>query len=117
MNILSELSALLTETGIPFETGHFKNKPPDEYIVIVPLADRLERFADDQPNNEVQEARLSVYSKGNFIKTRNRLTKALLGADFTITDRRYVGYEADTAYHHYAIEVAKNYEMENEEEE
>lgn len=36
----------------------------------------------------------------------------LLGAEFTITDRVYLGYEDDTGYHHYAMDVAKHYETE-----
>lgn len=35
--------------------------------------------------------------------------KAVLNADMTITDRRYIGFETDTCYHHYAIDVAKSY--------
>lgn len=35
--------------------------------------------------------------------------KAVLNADMTITDRRYIGFETDTGYHHYAIDVAKSY--------
>ena len=30
---------------------------------------------------------------------------------FTITDRRYIGYESDTKYHHIAIDVAKHYNI------
>ena len=30
----------------------------------------------------------------------------------TITDRRYIGHEDDTGYHHYAIDVAHHYELE-----
>ncbi len=36
----------------------------------------------------------------------------LLEADFTITDRRYLGYEEDTE-HYFAIDVAKIYEVSN----
>ena len=36
----------------------------------------------------------------------------LLTAGFTITDRRYIAHEDDTGYHHYAIDVAKEYEQE-----
>lgn len=43
---------------------------------------------------------------------KNQLVGLLLQADFTITDRRYLGYEYDTAYHHYVIDVAKDYKME-----
>ena len=32
--------------------------------------------------------------------------------DFTITDRRYIGHEDDTGFHHYAIDVAKLYGLE-----
>jgi len=28
-----------------------------------------------------------------------------------VTDRRYIGHEDDTDYHHYAIDVAKEYEL------
>jgi hypothetical protein len=111
-NILTELNELLTNVGVTFETGAFGGKAPEEYVVIVPLADQLNLFANNRPETEVQEARLSLYCKGNFIKLRNRLTKALLESDFTITDRRYVGYEESAKLHHYAIEVAKNYELE-----
>ena len=34
------------------------------------------------------------------------------GKDFYITDRRYIGFEAETGYHHYAIDVAQIYELE-----
>ena len=37
------------------------------------------------------------------------LITALLAADVTVTDRRYIGHEDDTGYHHYAIDVAKSY--------
>ena len=36
----------------------------------------------------------------------------LLNNNFTITDKRYVEYENDTGFHHYNIDVAKYYEME-----
>ena len=45
-------------------------------------------------------------------KLKNALVRTLLGADFYITDRRYIGFETDTGYHHYAIDVAKIYDLE-----
>ena len=33
-----------------------------------------------------------------------------MNADITITDRRYIAHEDDTGYHHFAIDVAKDYE-------
>jgi ribose 5-phosphate isomerase RpiB len=42
---------------------------------------------------------------------KNQIVSLLLQADFTITDRRYIGFEEDTSYHHFAIDVAKEYEV------
>ena len=113
MSFLSELNTLLTGLSVSVETGVFSGKAPDEYIVITPLADTFPIHADNRPQNETQEARLSLFSKGNYIKRKNEIVRALLAADFTITDRLYVGHEDDTGYHHYAIDVAKNYELED----
>jgi len=112
MNLLSEITTLLDGLNVPFETGYYSGKAPDEYVVIVPLSDTLENFADNLPHNEVQSARLSIFSKNNYIKLRNRLTKALLDADFTITDRRYIGFEFDTSFHHYSVDALKLYKIE-----
>lgn len=81
-------------------------------MVITPLADTYELHADNLPNYETEEARLSLFSKGNYLKRKNELARSLLKSDFTITDRRYIGYENDTSYHHYAIDVAKLYKLE-----
>ena len=112
MSVLTELNTLLTGLSIPVETGVFSGKAPDEYIVITPLADTYPVHADNQPQFEAQEARLSLFSKGNYLQRKNQTVRALLAADFTITSRMYIGREDDTGYHHYAIDVAKNYELE-----
>jgi hypothetical protein len=113
MSILAELNALLTELQIPVETGVFSGKAPDEYIVVTPMADVFELHADNQPQAETQEARLSLFSKVNYIHRKNQIVAALLAADFTITSRLYIGHEDDTGYNNYAIDVAKNYELED----
>ena len=105
MNILFELNTILTLI-LPVETGVFSDVPPDEYLVLTPMADVFALFGDNTPLIDVSEVRISLYSKGNYIKRKNMITAALLGAEFTITDRRYIGYEDDTGYHHYAIDVA-----------
>ena len=112
MNILENLTTLLANISIPFATGHYSGVPPDEYIVIVPLADSFDLAADNRPHMDVQEARLALYSKGNYCPTRRKITDALLAADFTITDRRYIEFETDTEYHHSAIDVSKHYPIE-----
>ena len=112
MSLLSELKIVIEAVGLPVETGVFSDEPPDEYVVVTPLADTYELHADNLPEYEIQEARLSLFSRGNYLKWKRQLSKALLAADFTITDRRYIGHEDDTGYHHYAIDVAKTYETE-----
>ena len=113
MNFLEEINTILNTLGVPVETGVFTGKAPDEYVVITPLADSFEVHADNRPQNETQEARLSLFSKGSYTKRKNQIVLLLLAADFTITDRRYIGYEEDTSYHHYIVDVAKQYEMED----
>lgn len=111
MSLLEELNTILLPL-VPIETGLFSDTPPDEYIVITPLADTFELHGDNSPNYEIQEARLSLFTKGNYTQLKNTIVRTLLGADFNITDRRYIGYEEDTGFHHNAIDVAKSYKLE-----
>ncbi|WP_195923613.1 MULTISPECIES: hypothetical protein [Bacillota] len=111
MSILLELNRIVDGLGILVETGVFKDKAPDEYVVITPLSDTFDVHADNRPQYEIQEARLSLFSKNNYQVRKNQLVRAFLDADFTVTDRRYIGHEDDTDYHHYAIDVAKDYEL------
>ena len=87
-------------------------KPLSSYLVLTPMADSFGIHADNAPGIEIQEVRLSLFSKGSYTKLKNTLIRAILAAEITITDRRYVGHEDDTGYHNYAIDVAKHYEME-----
>ncbi len=112
MSILEELNTILTGIGLSVETGVFSGVPADEYAVITPLSDTFELHADDQSGQETQEARLSLFSKESYTARKNQIVRSLLGNDFTITDRRYIGHEDDTGYHHYAIDVAKLYDWE-----
>lgn len=111
MSILLELNRIVDGLGILVETGVFKDKAPDEYVVITPLSDTFDVHADNRPQYEIQEARLSLFSKNNYQVRKNQLVRAFLDADFTVTDRRYIGHEDDTDYHHYAIDVAKDFEL------
>lgn len=112
MSVLSDINTALESLGIPLETGVFHEEAPYKYIVVVPMADSFELHADNTPRCDVQEARISLYAKGSYTKEKNTIIRALLGADFTITDRRYIGYETETGYFHYNVDVAKHYEME-----
>ena len=112
MSVLADIQSAISGLGIPIETGVFTDKAPAKYIVVVPLADSFDLHADNAPGCDVQEALISLYAQGSYTKEKNAIMKALLAADMTITDRRYIGYENDTGYHHYAVDVAKHYEME-----
>ena len=112
MSLLSELNALISPL-VPLETGVFSEPAPNRYAVITPMVDTFELYTDDKPRHEIQEARISLFDKGSYTALKNQIVHILLDADFMITDRRYIGHEDDTGYHHYAIDVAKNYELED----
>ncbi len=112
MSLLSDINEVLMPIGIPIETGIFSGVPPDEYLVFIPLTDIFEVHADNRPSFDVQEVRISLFSRGNYQRRKRQITVALLNADITVTERLYIGFEEDTKYHHYAIDVMKEYEME-----
>ena len=55
---------------------------------------------------------ISIFAKGSYTDCKNSLFKALTDNDFTVTYAFYVGFETDTKYHHYNIDVSKYYETE-----
>lgn len=115
MNLLSELDSIISSLGIPVESGVFSEKAPDTYAVLISLNDVFEAYADDRPEFDNQGVRISLYSKNEYIKPKNRIIKALLNAGITIIQRVYLGFENDTEYFHYNIDVEKIYEIEMEE--
>ncbi len=114
MNILSEIKSLLSDINVPIETGVFSKKAPDEYIVLVPLADSYPLNADNNPQLDQQEVRISIFTKGNYIRLKNRISNKLISNFFYITDRRYNGLDTDTGYYQYTIDVAKTYDIEED---
>ena len=112
MSILAELKGLFDGLDLPFEVGEYSGKAPDEYCVATPLSDTFAVHRDNKPAIDINEVRISLFSKGNYLSRQKQIVRALLAAEFTITDRRYVGFENDTKYNHVAIDVAKFYEME-----
>jgi len=111
--MLEELNTIAENAGLPVETGVFSTKALDEYIVITPISEHFELFSDNAPGMNIEEARLSLFSKGNYSAKKRQLVGLLLTAGFLVSERRYVGLEEDTGYHHFAIDVAKEY-MEEE---
>lgn len=112
-SILRDLKLVLNQIDIPIETGIFKGKAPEEYIVITPMNDIFALYADNLPQREIQEARISLFTKGNYLYKKNDITKLLMKYGFTITDRRYIGYEKNTGFYHYAIDVSMTYDIQN----
>lgn len=110
MSVLEELNTIVESAGLPVETGVFSGTAPDEYVVITPISEHFALFSDDSPGMTIEEARLSLFSKGNYNRKKDLLVRMLLTAGFVVTDRRYIGYEEDTEFHHVAIDVARETE-------
>ena len=112
MSMLEELNMIVESAGLPVETGVFSTTAPDAYVVITPISEHFELFSDDAPGMNIEEARLSLFSKGNYGPKKDLLVRMLLSAGFLVTERRYGGYEQETSYHLYTIDVAHEYEQE-----
>ena len=107
--MLEELNTIVGSAGFPVETGVFSAAAPDEYVVITPISEHFELFADNAPGMNIEEARLSLFSKGNYGAKKRQLVRLLLTAGILVSERRYIGLEEDTGYHHFAIDVVKEY--------
>ncbi|ETJ45585.1 hypothetical protein Q604_UNBC00432G0002, partial [human gut metagenome] len=93
MSLLETLNQIAQQLGLPSAVALYTKTPaPDTYLVITPLVDTLEVFADNTPGVQTEEARIAVFTRGNYLPLRDRLTTALLEAGLTITGRQYVGY-------------------------
>lgn len=105
--LLERITVVADRLGLPIAVGLYTATPlPDTYLVATPLADVFDVFADNQPAVEVEEVRLSLFTKNNYLEARDRLTAALLEAGLVIAARRYVGFEPDTGFHHYGVDLA-----------
>lgn len=105
MSILSKVTELVNSANIPVQTGVFEEPAPDLYAVLIPLMDNFEFFSDDRPGADVEEIRVEIFSKGNYRTVKKALESAFLEEGLYITERRYIGFETDTGYHHYSIDV------------
>ena len=112
MSLLADLKSIAQQVGIPVETGVFSEPAPVAYLVLTPLTETFDLHADNVPELDVQEVRISIFTTGSYTKWKNTLVRAILAADITITERRYIGHDDDSGYHNYAIDVAHYYEME-----
>lgn len=107
--MLETLNGMLDSLGVPVETGVFSEKAPDTYAVLTPISDTFDGFADNRPQYDICEVRISLYTKNNYLDLKLSIEEALLDGGFTITQRRLIGREDDSGYYHYAIDVGKTY--------
>jgi hypothetical protein len=110
--MLEELNTIVESAGLPVETGVFSSAAPSEYVVITPISEHFELFADNAPGMNIEEARLSLFSKGNYGAKKSLLVRMLLSAGFLVTERRYIGCEEETKYHQYCVDVMGEKEQE-----
>ena len=85
MSLLAELSTILGELSIRSETGVFSGIAPDTYVVLTPVSDRYDVFADNRPEQDVEEVRISLYTRGNYRFLKRRIERALLSDGITVT--------------------------------
>ena len=111
MSLLSELKDILDALNVPVETGVFSDPAPDRYVVLTPLTDTYELFADNRPQQSVDEVRIVLFDKDNYRQIKKQIEDELLARDITVTERRYVTFDSETGYHQYAIDVAQNYSL------
>lgn len=104
--LLEQLTTISEQLRLPVRVGLFTETPlPDVFVVLTPLVDELTLYGDNTPHVQVEEVRLSLYARGNYLQLRDRLTQTLLDAGITITARSYIGFEDETSYHHYAVDT------------
>lgn len=105
--LLENLSHIAKQLGLAYAVSCYTDSPtPDTYLVFTPLTDSFEIFADNTPSVEIEQARISLFTKTNYLSLRDQITRALIDAGLTVTARRYIGYEDDTGFHHYSIDVS-----------
>ena len=107
--ILAELKLIAQRLAVPVQTASFQKKPPDTFLVLIPLVESFPEHADDEPQFTQPEVRLSLYTKGSYTTLADTLVRTLLKSDFCVINRQYIEYETDTGYHHYEIDVTKVY--------
>jgi len=85
------------------------DKSANKYITLIPLYDEFDVYADNKPVIDIKEVQLAIYKKANYIELVEQITRLLIEAGFTITNRKYIEYEEDTKLHHYVIDVAMEF--------
>lgn len=104
--MLSELVSLLQDF-LPVQTSPYMCDMPDECVILTPLSDVLVHYCDNSPSYENQSVRISLFTKDNYLGIKDEIVSVLLENEFAISNMVYVGYEQDSKFHHYSIDVNK----------
>lgn len=89
MSLLAEIKSIAEGLNIKVETGVFSDTPPDEYIVLTPLADSFDMHCDNMPTFDRQEVRISIFSKGNYSVLKYSIVTALFKVIFQLLTAVY----------------------------
>ena len=110
MSLLEDLQTTLSELDIPVETGIFSDKARNSISLSFLFPIPLTFMRITHPASMCRKRGCPFTTA--VIQLPRKLIRLLLRDDFTITGRLYNGYETETGYHHYTVDVAKHYEME-----
>jgi hypothetical protein len=77
----------------------------DTYIVYYTYSENPELFADDETIAEATYGTVMIYSKVNFKAIATNVKAKLRQAGFTIRSAGPEGYESDTGYYSWPIEI------------
>lgn len=115
MNLLEQLTELLNaSTEIRFATGEFEtgafNRLADseDYIAVIPQ-ETLIQYADDFPQREIQNARITIYAAADWQAAEYAIVRACIAAGLYVTARTYGGWSDEDKRHAYNIDVAQSY--------
>jgi len=80
MMLLEKLISLFSQLDVPIETGIFSGQAPEQYIVLIPVTSTYELYADNLPEQDIEEVRISIYSKTNYLSIKRSLEKIFMKA-------------------------------------
>ena len=107
MSLLAKLTNICHSLDLPVATVLYTESPaPDTYCVLTPLDEIFQLYRDNRPGVDVEEVRISIFTKHNYRAVAKQLTTACIDAALTVTSRRYIGHEDDTGYHHWTIDIS-----------
>ena len=81
MSISQHIINTLKPLNIPVTLIENPVKAANKYVVLIPLSDNFEVFANNRPTIEVNEMELAIYVKGNYLDFVSQIVRLLLQAD------------------------------------